>query len=458
MNELQLANQQAINNRANIKADNLLGLYFPILDFGFISLVDYQGGDHAIARSARTSYQYGVNQRADDRSLIRYLLKHDHGSPFEFVQFTFHCQMPIFVARQWIRHRIAGVNEMSGRYSIMPLMFYSPDKEQVQAQSKSNKQGRDGGLSEDEIYSFLQDCESNREIIKNSYVKALGADVSREIARIDLPLSTYTNWYWTINLRSLMNFMTLRCDNHAQWEIRQYANLIAGVVKEVCPIAYEAWYDYQFGAQKFSNKELSLIINLINKNYDIKNINEHAELLGLSTREVKEFVNNILIHKDIQDFSLDISQAKTPEHFQKLAECNVPELKKSEVNNSKKTVVDEKYQNIICKTPIDAYRFVVCIPGANIEKCQEEACTSPEYAYHFANEVPGADIEKCQEAACKDPKYAYLFARDIPGANIEKCQEAACKDPKWAYYFALYIPGADKKKCRNACKGSAYAF
>lgn len=330
--ELNKANLEAIKTRSNELADSILGLYFPVLDHGFVSLVDYCGGDFSIARSARTSYQHGVNQRTEDRNLIRYLLRHDHGTPFEFVQFTFHCQMPIFVARQWIRTRISSFNELSGRYSVMPLMFYTPEESSIQAQSANNKQGRDGGVTKESIDFFFYDSSEVRAQATGMYRSALAGDIARELARIDLPLSTYTNWYWSINLRSLMNFLRLRCDSHSQWEIRQYANVIAGMCQKVVPIAFEAWIDYESCAKKFSKLDLQLLDFYVksNKTGTLQDITSSLEIegqrLGLTKREIKEFLGNLFLNFEAPDFTLDLSRAKTPEYFKQEAENHVPRI------------------------------------------------------------------------------------------------------------------------------------
>lgn len=322
MTDIERANYDARQARINPSAERLLGLYFPVLDHGFVSLVDYCGGDFSIVRAARTSYQHGVGKRTDDRNIIRYLLRHDHGSPFEFVQFTFHCQLPIFVARQWIRHRISSFNEMSGRYSILPLMFYTPREEDLKTQSLGNKQGRDGELTKEAIQAFYAGSQQVRQYASEMYESAISDDVARELARIDLPLSTYTNWYWSVNLRSLMNFMTLRCDSHSQWEIRQYANTIAGIVQQVVPEAFEAWIDYEYCSHKLSRQELQLlpVYEQVERN---ETIEETAAKLGMSKREIKEFFDNIS-GGEKPDFTLDMAKAKTPQYFSTQAEQYIP--------------------------------------------------------------------------------------------------------------------------------------
>lgn len=304
----------------NEGAEKILDKYFPVLDNGFVALRDYMGGDYAITRAARTSYQGGIKRRTDDELLIRYLIRHDHATPLEFVQFTFHCQMPIFVARQWVRHRIASINEMSGRYSIMPMMFHTPDPDVLCAQSKSNKQGRGEKLDDKIIEDYYVNSGAVRSKAEAGYNYAIDNGVARELARLDLPLSTYTNWFWCINLRSLMNFLTLRCDDHAQWEIRQYANVIAGMVKEVCPLAYEAWRDYKFNSVTFSAQEM----RMMDRNWTTgRGVDEEkAKKFGLGKLEFSEFQKKIGLGENDwwdRDFSLDMSKAKDAEYFEERA-------------------------------------------------------------------------------------------------------------------------------------------
>ncbi len=177
-------------------AEEILGGYFPVLDHGFVALVDYMGSDDSVERAARVSYGYGTRQSSRTRGLIRYLRRHRHSTPSEMVEFKFHCAMPMFVARQWIRHRTASVNEYSGRYSLMPLLFYSPDGQHFQHQSPTNNQGR-GELASTTLHAeALERWEDIRGRAAGAYEWMVGEDVAREIARIDLPLSTYTQWYW----------------------------------------------------------------------------------------------------------------------------------------------------------------------------------------------------------------------------------------------------------------------
>ena len=320
MTDIEKANYDAIQDRQNPSADRILGLYFPVLDHGFVALKDYCGSDAAIAQAARCSYGAGTRAISDDRNLIRYLVSHKHTSPLEQCELKFHMKLPIMVARQMIRHRTASVNEISGRYSIMPLQFYTPEIQDIKNQSKFNKQGRDDAVDTKIAVDFTINLDKGREVIKEGYVSALKCDIARELARIDLPLSTFTEWYWKMDLNNLMHLLSLRCDGHAQWEIRQYANLIAGITKYVAPSAYEAWIDYAYSAVSFSRQERILL------NSQEKPTQEKALELGMSKREWNEFLEKIHYDGSIPDFNLDISKAKSPEFFRKEAEKYVPEI------------------------------------------------------------------------------------------------------------------------------------
>jgi len=337
LSDIEIANSRSISLRSNPAADSLLGLYFPVLDHGFVSLVDYMGNDASIAAAARCSYGAGTKAASDDRGLIRYLVRHKHTSPLEQVELKFHCKMPIFVARQWVRHRTASLNEMSGRYSIMPLQFYTPDSSVIRAQSKTNKQGREEFIDQEAVADYLDNLSQSRTASEKGYISALKDDVARELARIDLPLSTYTEWYWKIDLHNLMNFLRLRCEYDAQYEIRVYADLIAGMLKKIVPFSYEAWVDYIFGSEVFSFQEMQALHKLIN---DIassgsctsldeclpSDIAKFAEENSLSKRDAQEFVSK-LKPKARPDFNLDMSKAKTPEYFREQALKYVPVIK-----------------------------------------------------------------------------------------------------------------------------------
>ena len=229
------------------------------LNFGFVYLVDYMGSDASIAQSARVSYGKGTKQVSDDESLIRYLLSHDHTTPFEMVEMKFHVKLPIFVARQWIRHRTANVNEVSRRYSEVCDEFYMPELDDLRKQSKDNKQGRGEKLdlaSQARVLGLLQECYRMQMC---SYKEFTSMEFARELARIGVSVANYTEWYWKIDLRNLFNFLRLRLDSHAQKEIRVYAEAMAQIVKEAYPMAYKAFEDYQLNAVRFSGPELEML-------------------------------------------------------------------------------------------------------------------------------------------------------------------------------------------------------
>ena len=234
-----------------------------VLDQGFVALIDVmprlvpQGrtADYAIARAARVSYGVGTKRVSEDEGLIRYLMRHRHTTPFEMVEFQFHAKMPIFVARQWIRHRTANVNEYSGRYSIMPDEFYRPEIEEVRTQSNSNKQGGGKSMDEQTAEEFL-DFLTRTEQSYNDYKTLTGKGVARELARIGLPQSIYTQWYWKIDLHNLLHFLGLRMDSHAQFEIRKYANAMFEIIEPIVPISCKAFMEYQHKALHLSALEV----------------------------------------------------------------------------------------------------------------------------------------------------------------------------------------------------------
>src|SRR5499427_5734709 len=268
----------------NPAAEELLGRYFPVLDHGFVALVDYMGSDDDVERAARVSYGYGTRKTSQTRGLIRYLRRHRHTTPSEMVEFKFHCAMPMFVARQWIRHRTASVNEYSGRYSLLPLLFYRPEREQLKAQSASNRQGRAGapldGLHDDAMARW----EELRRLAAAQYEWLVAHDVARELARIDLPLSTYTQWYWKIDLHNLLHFLSLRVDPHAQYEIRAYAKVMLDTLARWVPMTYAAFLEYRMHAAVISAKGLGVIRRLL--------ADEHVDQAssGLSAREWHELM------------------------------------------------------------------------------------------------------------------------------------------------------------------------
>lgn len=248
-------------------ADALLDREYRVLDKGFVRLVDYLGGDARIVQSARVSYGAGTKTVREDAALIDYLVRHKHTSPLEQVVLTFHLKMPIFVARQWIRHRTARLNEISGRYSVMRDEFYLPDAGEVRRQSKLNKQGR----SEDDVPPELQArtlelLKSGQESAYEGYQELLDEDVARELARVNLPLSLYTEMYWQVDLHNLFHFLKLRLDaDHAQYEIRVYAEVMAELARAVAPLAYTAFEEHSLHAQTFSRTELGLLLGALDR-------------------------------------------------------------------------------------------------------------------------------------------------------------------------------------------------
>jgi thymidylate synthase (FAD) len=304
------------------EAEEILGLYFPVLDHGFVSLVDYMGTDESVERAARVSYGYGTRQRSATRGLLRYLRRHKHTTPSEMVELKFHCCMPMFIARQWIRHRTANVNEYSGRYSLMPMLFYTPDAAQLQTQSRQNNQGRSGQAVGSSVHAeAIRRWESIRRESTEAYSWLTGNEVARELARIDLPLSTYTQWYWKIDLHNLLHFLTLRVDAHAQWEIQEYGRVMAGMLKRVAPLSYEAWIDYDVCGTHLSRGELESLRALVRVESD--GLTSSADRLeraalgehNLSKREIDELFAKLTPLATIPDFNVDPAQARPAEHF-----------------------------------------------------------------------------------------------------------------------------------------------
>ncbi|MFW5826501.1 MAG: FAD-dependent thymidylate synthase [Alkalispirochaeta sp.] len=245
-------------------AEEILDQEFPVLDKGFVRLVDYLGGDQRIVQSARVSYGAGTKTYRQDKGLINYLLRNEHTSPFEQVVFTFHTKMPIFVARQWVRHRTARLNEISGRYSVMKDEFYVPGEDAVAPQSTDNKQGRSGeAFVPEEARAIQAELEMQQQGAYRGYEALLERNVARELARINLPLSMYTEWYWQIDLHNLFHFLKLRMDAHAQYEIRAYAETMFEIAQRVCPIATEAFDEHVRGGLSFSRGELAVLRELL---------------------------------------------------------------------------------------------------------------------------------------------------------------------------------------------------
>ena len=296
----EIKNQQSQENKTKRvvapELENILYDAIPILDHGFIRVIDYMGDDSSIVQAARVSYGKGTKKVSTDSGLIKYLMRHWHSTPFEMCEIKYHVKLPIFIARQWIRHRTANVNEYSARYSILDKEFYLPDLEHLAAQSKSNRQGRGDTLKGDQAKEVLNLLKKDAEQTYTNYEKMLNekydgsvideekAGLARELARMNLTLNTYTQWYWKTDLLNLMNFLRLRADDHAQYEIRAYADVMLDTLKKWVPTTFEAFMDYRVGGTEVSAKGKIIIQKLI------KGENVDVESSGLSNREWNELM------------------------------------------------------------------------------------------------------------------------------------------------------------------------
>ena len=268
----------------------------PVLDHGFIRVVDYMGDDSSIVQAARVSYGKGTKKVSTDAGLIKYLMRHWHSTPFEMCEIKYHVKLPIFIARQWIRHRTANVNEYSARYSILDKEFYLPAPENLATQSQNNRQGRGDVLEGEQAKQVLEILKKDAEQTYNNYELMLNerydesiidknqTGLARELARMNLTLNTYTQWYWKTDLLNLMNFLRLRADDHAQYEIRAYADTMLDTLKKWVPITYEAFMDYRVGGTEVSAKGKAVLQKLI------KGESVLMEKSGLSKREWNELM------------------------------------------------------------------------------------------------------------------------------------------------------------------------
>jgi thymidylate synthase (FAD) len=256
--------------------DALLYTPIPVLDHGFIRVIDYMGNDAAIVQAARVSYGKGTKQVNQDAGLINYLMRHKHTTPFEMCEIKFHLKMPIFVARQWIRHRTANVNEYSARYSVMDKEFYIPKVEELAAQSSVNHQGRgETKLSEQEAARVIEILKQDSEQCYSHYQELMNQDengnvlneenqgIARELARMNLPINIYTQWYWKIDLHNLLHFLHLRADGHAQYEIRIFAQKMLDIVAQWVPIAHGAFMDHRANATTISGKGMEVVRRIL---------------------------------------------------------------------------------------------------------------------------------------------------------------------------------------------------
>ena len=261
---------------------------YPVLDHGFVRVIDYMGDDAAICQAARVSYGKGTKSVQNDEGLIRYLMRHWHSTPFEMCEIKLHVKLPVFVARQWIRHRTANVNEYSARYSILDREFYIPAPEHIAAQSTINNQGRGETLTGDEAARVLEILKADSARAYDNYEAMISDDgqqgLARELARMNLPANIYTQWYWKVDLHNLLHFLRLRADSHAQYEIRVYAEEICKIVADWVPYAYAAFEDYRIGGATLSKTSLDVMRRMI-KGEEVTQENS-----GMSKGEWREFM------------------------------------------------------------------------------------------------------------------------------------------------------------------------
>lgn len=274
----------------------LLFRAIPVLDHGFVRVVDYLGDDGAVVQAARVSYGRGTRAANEDRGLIRYLMRHRHSTPFEMCEIKYHVKLPIFVARQWIRHRTANVNEYSARYSVLDREFYIPAPEHLAAQSAVNRQGRGAVLEGAEAARVLDLLREDAARNYDHYLEMLNEDeegrpldpsragLARELARMNLTLNAYTQWYWKTDLHNLLHFLSLRADAHAQYEIRAYAEAMMDTVKAWVPLCFEAFRDYRLGAATLSAQMLAVVRRMLAGEAVAQ------EASGLSKREWRELM------------------------------------------------------------------------------------------------------------------------------------------------------------------------
>ena len=299
--EIEAQRQTASETRrATVPAMEAL-LYEPIavLDHGFIRVIDYMGDDAAIVQAARVSYGAGTKKIREDAGLINYLMRHRHTSPFEMCELKIHAKMPIFVAREWVRHRVANLNEISGRYSILDNEFYLPASEHLGTQSRNNRQGRGETLTGEESARVLEILRGDAQRAYSHYEEMLNenaagepldptrAGLARELARMNLSVNFYTQWYWKIDLHNLLHFLNLRSDPRAQYEIRVYAEQILNVVKEWVPLTYAAFMDYRIGAQELSAKGLAVVRRML------RGEQVERESSGMSPGEWRELMETL---------------------------------------------------------------------------------------------------------------------------------------------------------------------
>ena len=302
-----IKNQQSQENKTKrvvaAELENILYEAIPVLDHGFIRVIDYMGDDSSIVQAARVSYGKGTKKVSTDSGLIKYLMRHWHSTPFEMCEIKYHVKLPIFIARQWIRHRTANVNEYSARYSILDKEFYLPEPNHLAAQSKNNRQGRGDILQGEQAKKVLDLLKGDAERTYKNYENMLNErydgsiidesqnGLARELARMNLTLGTYTQWYWKTDLLNLMNFLRLRADHHAQYEIRADADVMLDTLKRWVPITYVAFLDYRVRGTEVSSKGKKVLKKLI------KGEKVSIEESGLSKREW----NELMVSFDLKD-------------------------------------------------------------------------------------------------------------------------------------------------------------
>lgn len=293
----ELRDQTTPTRRATVEAlEEILYEAIPVLDHGFVRAIDYMGDDSAIVQAARVSYGKGTRKINQDKGLINYLMRHRHTTPFEMCEIKFHIKLPIFIARQWVRHRTANINEYSARYSILDNEFYLPEPQHLAAQATSNRQGRDEVLSPEENKRVLEILKTDAMRVYDNYADMLNQTeegeiidptkscVARELARMNLTLNFYTQWYWKIDLHNLLHFLSLRADPHAQYEIRAYADVMLDMVKKWCPFAYEAFVEYKMEGGYFSRSGLAVLKRML------KGEKVEQATSGMSPREWREMM------------------------------------------------------------------------------------------------------------------------------------------------------------------------
>ena len=296
--------------RATVPAlEKILYTPIPRLDHGFVRVVDYMGDDGAVVQAARVSYGHGTHIRSTDRTLIRYLMRHHHTTPFEMCEIKLHVKLPIFVARQWVRHRTANINEYSARYSILDREFYIPDAEVIASQSEGNRQGREGLVPAEQATWVQQLLIEDATRAYDHYGELLNQDrdgspldpnrdgLARELARINLSLSYYTQWYWKVDLHNLLNFLHLRADPHAQYEIRVYAEAILDqIVKPWVPLSHEAFLDYRLDAHTLSRQAMQIVRRLVSM--QLTAVEKMRDGSGIGQREWGELMDALGLREE----------------------------------------------------------------------------------------------------------------------------------------------------------------